>query len=566
MAVRIPSSMRVFLLVFLGLNLLQSANTPLLYDEAYFWYYAQQPALGYFEYPPMISWLIGIGLQFHGGETGVRLLPILLGAGTALFLWLCQDNPRKDARLFALVFCAFPLLHLYSFISLPNSVLLFFTALSLWAFQVFVNAPSRRRSLFLGVALAGLLYSEYLGIFVLLVMSFAQPGLIKNRLYLQALGLCLLLYSPHLIWLGLHDWVSLRYTFFERPLPEREPLAFTSGTLLKLTLVLGVMTPFVYKGLLNWKKENLVDRVSFLLACSLLVFYFLSSFQRPVSLQLLALFSLPAFLLSLSFLYERENWQKWLWPLAGVQVAILLYFRLSLIFPGMALYPHPAHDIPEWTTQLEQRSDSLPVVFENNPQKAALFSFYTGRPTYSFNTFSFRKNQYNLDTLTENKLRFQKVAYLSEQDPQAEHLSSIDSLLPALPVQFPFYSYRNLEAWLDSDKIESRTISTRKLRVYNPYQDSIPIGQLKVRVAFRDANRGILESYPAPFLVKTDEHDLEGPMDQVYLKSTDTTEFRITLPLDAPEEARYLQIALSEYGQLPGLNGRIIRLKLEEKE
>ena len=559
--------MRVFLLAFLGLNLLQSGSTPLLYDEAYFWYYAQNPALGYFEYPPMIAWMIALGQAFFKGELGIRLITTLFGAGTALFLWLSQDRrPDKDPLLFALLFCALPLLHLYTFISLPNSALLFFTAFSLYRYKCYLENPHRLSIVLLGLSLAGLLYSEYLGIFVLLIYSFAQPGLLKTKSYWLVLAICFGLYIPHLIWLGVNDWVSLRYTFFERPLPEREPLAFTSGTLLKLTLVLGVLTPFTYKGLLHWRKNEITDRVAFLLSVTLLVFYFLSSFQRPLGLHMLALFSLPALLLSISFLSDRGKWRRWAWPLAGSQLAVLLYFRLGLVFPAVALFPHQSNQIERWVEVLEERSDSLPLVFENNPQKAALFSFYTGKPTYSFNTFRFRKNQYNLDLETEGLFRGQRIAYLREQDPMALSYETKDSIYGKLDIQDPFYTYRNLEAWLDTDRIESHNIGARTLLVFNPYADSIPIGQLKIRVAFRDANRRILESFPAPYLALPRETKNQRTVDQAYIRSQDTTEFRITLPLDAPSEARYVQISLSEYGQLPGLNGRPIRLRLDDKE
>jgi hypothetical protein len=567
MVKQIPSSMRVFLLAFLGLNLLQSGSTPLLYDEAYFWYYAQNPTWGYFEYPPMIAWMIALGQSFFGGELGIRLITTLCGGGTALFLWLSQARSQdKDPLLFALLFCALPLLHLYTFISLPNSALLFFTALALYRYKCYLERADRINTVLLGLSLAGLLYSEYLGIFILLVFSFAQKGLLKTKTYWLALAVCFVLYIPHLIWLGLHDWVSLRYTFFERPLPEREPLAFTSGTLLNLALVLGALTPFTYKGLLHWRKNEITDRVAFLLSVILLVFYFLSSFQRPIGLHMLALFSLPALLLSISFLSDRSKWRKWAWPLAGGQLVLLLYFRLGLIFPAVSLFPHQAHQVDRWVTILEERSDSLPVVFENNPQKAALYSFYTGKPTYSFNTFRFRKNQYNLDLETEALFRGQRVAYLREQDPMALSYATKDSTYAKLNIQDPFYTYRNLEAWLDTDRIESHNIGARTLLVYNPYIDSIPIGQLKIRVSFRDANRRILESFPAPYLALPKESSKRGPIDQAYIRSQDTTVFRITLPLDAPSEARYLQISLSEYGQLPGLNGRPIRLRLDEKE
>jgi len=53
-------------LVYLGLP-------NLLPQEAYYWNYAQHPAFGYLDHPPMVAWLIKFGtLMFKHSEFGVR--------------------------------------------------------------------------------------------------------------------------------------------------------------------------------------------------------------------------------------------------------------------------------------------------------------------------------------------------------------------------------------------------------------------------------------------------------------------------------------------------------------
>src|SRR5436190_5018685 len=64
------------------------ATVPAFSQEAYYWTYAQHPALSYFDHPPMVAWLIWIGTTMFGdGAIGIRLCTWLCGVGTT---WLCM--------------------------------------------------------------------------------------------------------------------------------------------------------------------------------------------------------------------------------------------------------------------------------------------------------------------------------------------------------------------------------------------------------------------------------------------------------------------------------------------
>ena len=92
---KIPFSFLLVLGSVLLVNAIQAANTQLLYDEAYYWYYAQSPAWGYFDHPPSPPWMIGLGGLLFEGELGVRLVSCLMGIGTLALLWVLIEHPRK---------------------------------------------------------------------------------------------------------------------------------------------------------------------------------------------------------------------------------------------------------------------------------------------------------------------------------------------------------------------------------------------------------------------------------------------------------------------------------------
>ena len=139
MTLKIPRPLLLFLGCLFLLNLTQSYFTELLYDEAYYWYYAKELSWGYFDHPPMVALLIKIGLQLTDSELGVRLISCVLSIGTALLLWLLIEHPKKEQNslLFALLLFAMPLLNAYGFFTLPDTPLLFFTALFLFIYKRF---------------------------------------------------------------------------------------------------------------------------------------------------------------------------------------------------------------------------------------------------------------------------------------------------------------------------------------------------------------------------------------------------------------------------------------------
>jgi hypothetical protein len=72
----------------LALRLLGMALVPLVSEEAYYWMYAQHPALSYFDHPPMVAWVTGLGTAVAGNtEFGVRLVGSLLMLGASLLMY-----------------------------------------------------------------------------------------------------------------------------------------------------------------------------------------------------------------------------------------------------------------------------------------------------------------------------------------------------------------------------------------------------------------------------------------------------------------------------------------------
>lgn len=53
------------------------------------------------------------------------------------------------------------------------------------------------------------------------------------------------------------------------------------------------------------------------------------------------------------------------------------------------------HAWKEWPKTMKEKTNGLPVIFNNSYQRASKYWFYSGQPTYSLNLYKGRKNNFN---------------------------------------------------------------------------------------------------------------------------------------------------------------------------
>src|SRR5580658_11097230 len=77
--VRVVRNTVLTVLALVALRLVAAAWTPLTFDEAYYWIWSKNLALGYYDHPPGVALVIRLGTMIAGDtEFGVRLVSILL--------------------------------------------------------------------------------------------------------------------------------------------------------------------------------------------------------------------------------------------------------------------------------------------------------------------------------------------------------------------------------------------------------------------------------------------------------------------------------------------------------
>ena len=545
----------IFLLTLLLLNLVQAATTQLIFDESYYWHYAQEMAWGYFDHPPMVALMIKMGSAILPGELGVRLIGCLLFAGTTVLLWKMIEHPEKEKYTphFFLLILAMPLVHAYGFFTLPDTPLLFFTAFLLWAYKQFLKQPSVGISILLGILMAAMMYSKYQAALVILLVFFSNPRLALNRYAWIALITGIACYLPHLIWLYENDWLTIRYHITERPNRAYELFDFTLGYFLNLILIFGLIFPVCYYALFRQKGGNLFRRALLFIVFGVLAFFFFSSFNRRIQTQWILIVCIPAIPLIFKFIIGHEGARKWLFRLGLASLVILLYARLGLVFKPLLPITYETHANKEWAQSVKDVAEERPVVFENSYRFASMYGFYAQKDTYSLNEMIYRKNQYSLDG-SEEKVRGKEVLYITFSKDIGEYAFSRGGITPHRGYIIPnFRSYRKLECITDVPVSLGKRTTT--LKIYNPYPFNIDLKELEYGVAFMNAYKQVIETHPAVV-----EFPEKSP---TMLRSQDTLSGTLHIPVPREPDHVYFRAGISENELFWGLNGKPTRLSDE---
>lgn len=282
----------------LGVTLIHlwlAPRTELIPEEAYYWTYSQHPALSYFDHPPMVAWIIGLGTALFGNtELGVRAATIALWPGSALLLY---HTGRlwfgiRAAALAVLLFCLTPVFVGIGLFVTPDAPLVFFWLLTLYALTQALHSSRSVYWWLAGLALGCAMLSKYTAVVLaaslvvfLCLSTRHRHWLWRSQPWLAAL-IALAVFSPVILWNAQHQWASFLFqstrTVVENHDPRVEAGTFWLYQLGALTpLLLGfyvyAMLPAVRRG---WLARE--DRWNFAVSFALPLFFIfvLASFKN----------------------------------------------------------------------------------------------------------------------------------------------------------------------------------------------------------------------------------------------------------------------------------------------
>ncbi len=200
------------------LRLIVAAATPLAPDEAYYWVWSTALAGGYFDHPPMVALWIKAGTLLAGAsELGIRLAGPLAAAGGSVLLMRAADTffPAERPGLRAAVLLNATLLFGIGAATMtPDTPLLFFWTVTLWALSRLWAESDGRWWLLAGAAFGCAMASKYTAVLMvpgvlvwLLVVPTLRVWLRRWQLW-AGVGMALAVFSPVLAWNAAHGWIS----------------------------------------------------------------------------------------------------------------------------------------------------------------------------------------------------------------------------------------------------------------------------------------------------------------------------------------------------------------------
>jgi len=401
---------------------------------------------------------------FHN-ELGVRLFFLLLNV-LSLFL-IERLIEKKGSFLFYVIALSLAVLQLTGFVAVPDTPLIFFTALFFLGYRRFLRNTSLLNSFLLGVVVAALLYSKYHAV---LIVFFVLLSNLKLFRYYQAYiaGLvALLFFIPHLLWQYQHDWISFRYHLFEsnvNPYKFSFTLEYIGGQILLAGPLAGIIllpAAFLYHS------KNIFEKgLKFTLA-GIYLFFLFSSFRGRVEGNWTSPAIVPLVVLSHNFLAERATWRNWLLRLLPVTMILVLFARIVMIvdmLPVQAIKQR-YHGWQDWPEVMKEKTKGLPIVFENSYQRASKYWFYTGQMSYSLNFYRERRNNYNFWPI-EDSLLGKPVYILDIHNP--------DSFQTRIPITLGTLNYKYDSAFASFAKVKF-VPSERIIKVKENFPFSINI-------------------------------------------------------------------------------------------
>jgi hypothetical protein len=289
-----------------------------------------------------------------------------------------------------------------------------------------------------------------------------------------------------------HDYISIRYHLFERPNRAYDFNDFTLGFLVNLIAIFGLTFPWMYQALFRTRATNLFNKALLYLVYGVLLFFFISSFQRRVQTQWIIVVCIPMVVIVYHYMLQHPQHRKWLLRAAIINGIILLFLRVGLVYEPLFPITFETHGNQEWVDEIASVAGNGPVVFENSYREAPMYAFYSGETSYSLNNIYYRENPYNIDG-TEALVQGKEVLYIAKRfdsgdmsytTPEGNRYYGrfIDN----------FESYREIECTVAREG-EHWQEGRIYLEVYNPYPENISMQKLKFAVVYMNSYKQLQE-------------------------------------------------------------------------
>jgi hypothetical protein len=477
------------LLIFTGLNIFSATTLELHFDEAYYWVYSQFPSFGYFDHPPMISWLILAGRFLFKNEIGVRIMIILLSTLSMIILWRMAKRYSTNALLFWALIYSIGLIHPYAFIATPDAPLLFFSILFFYFYSRYLEKNNFQNAVILAFIIALMIYSKYHAFLLLGFVILSNLKVLKRFSFWIILLLSIIYLLPHIFWQIDNHFPTFRFQLIEGHKSVYNPAVTLKYILSELAITGPLLGWLFLYALATIKCENSWEKALKFSGIGIFVFFLISTLKGSFEAHWTLVATIPLILLSFKFIIQKPKWKKWVYIAGMTNFVLLLTLRILAITPlanNIILYKTLSGNRME-AKIIKKEIGNYPVIFQDSWTNASLFAFYTqDKNVENLNSALYRKNQYDL--LDQNDLfSGETIVVITSDSLQFESCSKI---VTNKSVWFykkfdDFRSYYNVTFELKELKQADKFLNASVI-IHNPADDTIRLGKnVNIKTSFR---------------------------------------------------------------------------------
>lgn len=353
---------------------------PLLPDEAYYWVWSLFPQGGYYDHPPMVSWLLRLGSTELLTREAVRWPAVIFSHLTYvtwffIFKELGFSNRYKTWLWLAALS---PFLGIFSFIVTPDLPLLVFWSLSTYFFIRLLKSEKWADAFFLGASLGlGFLSKYMMAIWVPLALIYLVHSKIWKKKFWSYLGftalIAILFSSPVFYWNYKNDFISFKFQLGHGLHSEEWewiwPVSYFLGQIF-------LMLPFFSKKILQLPgNQNLLLKY---FSLGPLIFFLLTSLKAHVEPNW-PIMAYPSFFA----LVALGNWKNWLFKAYSSFWVMVYIFVFTCMLSGRLDLLHEKLQEPfVYKKMAQELSSELKPFYTINYQIASSIWFNTGKPVY----------------------------------------------------------------------------------------------------------------------------------------------------------------------------------------
>jgi len=390
-----------FLLFWTVLNTIQACTLELQGDEAYYWLYSRYLDWGYFDHPPMVALFIRLGDSIMHNEFGVRMLTVLASSSSIYILWLILKKYTVDAVAFVLVISGIFIFHIYGFTITPDVPLFFFTVLFYYVYQRYIEKDKWQPAILLALIIACLLYSKYNGVLLIVFTLLSNLKLLRRWSFWMIVVLSAVLYLPHVLWQVNHGYPSLNYHLFERSARVydfTDTFSYIPGQLFMAGPLIGW---FLFYKAFTVKIKDAFIRCLLVNCVGTFLFFFISSSRGEVQPHWTFILFAPLVILTLINFKQSGGRPKWLFPLAVINLSLILVVRIIIIagFGFAKTYGHlkSYYGFKQWAQVVKQRAGDNYVIMSEGFQNPSKYDFYTNSlKCFSYDSRYYRRTQFDI--------------------------------------------------------------------------------------------------------------------------------------------------------------------------